>query len=197
VGSRSAFNQGSYRFGMYGELQGAEATGGLARDLYTFVREQPSIDGQFTTFVACFDAPKVLDEMEFERRLWGQLASLHALDDAPWDPAVSNDPADPRFSFSFAGRAFFIVGLSPSGSRWARTFPWPLLAFNPHDQFEQLRADGQFERMQDVIRERDTELEGGVNPNLANFGEHTEARQYSGREVEPDWRCPVRFGAGR
>jgi FPC/CPF motif-containing protein YcgG len=68
-----------------------------------------------------------------------------------------------------------------------------LLAFNSHDQFERLRATGQFERMQDVIRERDTQLEGDVNPNLANFGEHTEARQYSGRAVEPDWRCPVTF----
>jgi FPC/CPF motif-containing protein YcgG len=106
---------------------------------------------------------------------------------------VSSDPASPTFSFSFAGRAYFVVGLSPAGTRWARTFPWPLLAFNPHAQFEELRRTGQFERMQTVIRERDTQLEGDVNPNLANFGEHTEARQYSGREVGDDWRCPVTF----
>jgi FPC/CPF motif-containing protein YcgG len=68
-----------------------------------------------------------------------------------------------------------------------------LLAFNAHFQFEQLRESGQFERMQEVIRDRDTELEGDVNPNLANFGEHTEAKQYSGREVGDDWGCPVTF----
>ena len=97
------------------------------------------------------------------------------------------------FSFSFAGRAFFVVGLSPGGERWARTFPWPTLAFNAHSQFEQLRETGQFERIQAVIRDRDRELEGDLNPNLSNFGEHTEARQYSGREVEADWVCPVVF----
>jgi FPC/CPF motif-containing protein YcgG len=193
VGARSAFNQGSYRFAMYDEMSTEATTGGLARDLYTFVQEQPSIEGQFTTFVAVFDAPKVKEGIEFERLLWDQLARLHALDTESWDHAVSSDPADPRFSFSFAGRAFFVVGLAPSGERWARTFPWPVMAFNSHDQFEALRASGQFERMQEVIRERDTELEGDVNPNLSNFGEHTEARQYSGREVGPDWRCPVTF----
>lgn len=196
VGARSAFNQGSYRFAMYEQLDTPEATEGLARDLFAFVQEQDRIEGQFSTFIAVFDGPKVLTPEEFERQLWNQLKRLHDADTEPWDPAVSDDPADPRFSFSFAGRAFFIVGLAPSGSRWARTFPWPALAFNAHFQFEQLRRGGQFERMQEVIRERDTELEGGVNPNLANFGEHTEARQYSGREVEDGWRCPVSFGKG-
>ena len=193
VGARSAMNQGSYRFGMYEELAAGETTMPLAHDLLSFVREQPSIEGQFTTFIACFDGPKVMTPEEFELLLWDQLAKLHEIDSAPWDPEVSADPGDPRFSFSFGGRAFFVVGLAPSGERWARTFPWPLLAFNSHDQFEHLRDSGQFERMQEVIRERDTELEGDVNPNLANFGEHTEARQYSGREVGPDWRCPVTF----
>ena len=106
---------------------------------------------------------------------------------------MSRDTEAPKFCFSFAGRAFFIVGLSPAGERWARAFPWPTLAFNAHFQFEQLRERGQFERLQEVIRERDLELEGNLNPNLSNFGDHTEARQYSGRAVESDWRCPVAF----
>jgi FPC/CPF motif-containing protein YcgG len=121
------------------------------------------------------------------------LHRLHALDTQHWDPAVSSDPADPHFSFSFSGRGFFVVGLQPSGPRWARTFPWPTLVFNAHDQFERLREQGQFERIQEVIRDRDVQLEGDVNPNLANFGEHTEARQYSGRPVEGAWKCPVSF----
>jgi FPC/CPF motif-containing protein YcgG len=111
-----------------------------------------------------------------------------------WDPSVSRDPDDPRFAFSFGGRAFFVVGLAPSGERWARTFPWPLLAFNAHRQFRELRKSGQFERMQEVVRQRDEALEGDINPNLSDWGTHTEARQYSGREVDEKWRCPVRFG---
>ncbi len=197
VGARSAFNQGSYRFAMYPEMNGAGTTEGLAHDLFAFVQEQPQIGGEFTTFVACFDTPKVKDAVAFESLLWAQLASLHALDRSPWDRDVSQDVSDRNFSFSFAGRAFFIVGLAPSGDRWARTFPWPALAFNAHYQFERLRETGQFARIQEVIRDRDTELEGDVNPNLANFGEHTEARQYAGRQVGPDWRCPVSFTDGK
>jgi hypothetical protein len=47
--------------------------------------------------------------------------------------------------------------------------------------------------MQDIIRDRDREIEGDINPNLANFGEHTEARQYSGRAIHGEWQCPVTF----
>ena len=185
VGARSAINQGSYRFGDVQRPASAPSPlPSLARDLRAFVAEQPHIEGEFTTFIAGFDTPKVREPEDFETLLWDQLRALHALDDAAWDPTVSRDPTDPDFSFSFAGRAFFIVGLAPSGERWARTFPWPVLVFNAHFQFERLRATGQFQRMQDVIRERDEQLEGDINPNLADFGEHTEARQYSGREVE-------------
>jgi FPC/CPF motif-containing protein YcgG len=195
VGSRSALNQGSYRFALYDELAAREATEVLAFDLHTFVREQPAIEGEFTTFVACFESPKVRDEEEFERLLWDQLRQLHDLDrhHHRWDPSVSSDPDDPQFSFSFAGRAFFVVGLSPAASRWARQFPWPLLAFNAHFQFEELRRTGHFERVREVVRERDEAIEGVVNPMLADFGDHTEARQYAGREVNDEWSCPVKF----
>lgn len=193
VASRSAFNQGSYRFALYSELCSDAATTELANDLEAFVREQPEIEGEFSTFVAVFDTPKAIQPEDFERLLWQQLEALHALDAAPWDPDVSSDPADPQFSFSFGGRAFFIVGLSPNGERWARTFPWPALAFNAHFQFEQLREQHKFERMQSVVRDRDRSLEGDTNPNLSDFGEHTDARQYSGRAVGDDWRCPVSF----
>jgi FPC/CPF motif-containing protein YcgG len=193
VGSRSALNQGSYRFAMYQEMNSAPSTAGLARDLYSFVQEQLRIEGDFTTFIACFDVPKSLPPVEFEAQLWEQLQSLHKLDQEPWDPTVESDPEDPRFAFSFAGRAFFVVGLSPMAERWARRFPWPALAFNAHFQFEKIREDGRFEMMRDTIRERDAKLEGETNPNVEDFGEHTEARQYSGRSVPEGWKCPVRF----
>ena len=43
----------------------------------------------------------------------------------PWDPRVSDDPANPHFAFSVGGTAFFVVGLHPQASRIARRTPCP------------------------------------------------------------------------
>jgi FPC/CPF motif-containing protein YcgG len=190
VGAKAAFNQGAYRFAMYPALGSKEATDALARDLKRFIDEQDQMNAEFTTFVACFDGPGIAEESAFEERLWLQLQSLHDGDAQPWDPSVSADPESPNFSFSFEGRAFFIVGMHPAASRWARRFAWPTLVFNAHYQFERLRSTGQFSRFQQVIRSKDTRLQGSINPNLANFGDASEARQYSGRPVGTDWKCP-------
>jgi uncharacterized protein len=192
VGAKSAVQTGSYRIGHYTELGSPGATAGLALDLSTFIKEQPRMDGEFSTLVATFTGPVGTNEEEFERLLWNQLQSLHELDfpHHRWDPAVSDDPNDRHFSFSFAEHGFFVVGLHPASSRFTRRFAWPTLVFNIHSQFEALRASGRFERMQDVIRKRETSLQGDINVNLADFGEASEARQYSGRPVERDWRCP-------
>jgi uncharacterized protein len=164
----------------------------LARDLAAFVRETPADAGTPLAFIAVFPECPPAHEQAFEHRLWGQLQLLHDRDDpaAGWDPTVSPDPADPRFSFSFAGRAFFVVGLHPETSRLSRRFRWPALVFNPHAQFERLRAEGRYARYQSLIRERDVALQGTVNPNLADFGERSAASQYSGRATEPGWKCP-------
>lgn len=63
----------------------------------------------------------------------------------------------------------------------------------PHRQFEQLRADGRYRRMQAAIRERDMALQGSINPSLADFGATAEACQYSGRKVGAQWTCPLRI----
>ncbi len=42
------------------------------------------------------------------------------------------------------------------------------------------------------IRARELRLDGTLNPNLAEFGYHSEARQYSGRPTEETWTCPFR-----
>ena len=67
-----------------------------------------------------------------------------------------------------------------------------MLVFNLHDQFEQLRAEGRYERIRATILDRDLDLAGSVNPMLARHGETSEAAQYSGRAVGPDWQCPFR-----
>jgi FPC/CPF motif-containing protein YcgG len=67
------------------------------------------------------------------------------------------------------------------------------LVFNDHFQFEKLRAEHRFERMRDTIRERDSKLHGSTNPMVSDYGAHSEASQYSGRNVPSDWKCPIRF----
>jgi FPC/CPF motif-containing protein YcgG len=66
----------------------------------------------------------------------------------------------------------------------------PTLVFNLHEQFEALRASGRFTRMRDVIRTRDEQLQGSVNPMVSDHGYGSEARQYAGRAVDEDWRAP-------
>lgn len=194
VGAKSAVQKGSYRIGHYGQMGSTAATAGLAFDLYHFLEEVPSLESEFTTFVATFSEPIIHSETDFEQLLWTQLQMLNQRD-APlhtWDPLVSNDPANPHFSFSFAEHGFFIVGMHPAASRFARRFAWPTLIFNLHHQFEALRQGGKFERMQSMIRKRDTALQGSINRNLNDFGQRSEARQYSGKPAEADWRCPFK-----
>jgi FPC/CPF motif-containing protein YcgG len=192
VGAKAAFRRNTYRFSVYSDMASPEATAGLAHDLWTFVQEQPGFGSDFATFAASFEGPMVADEHEWERLVWAQLQRLHELDRRyyAWDSSVSSDPDAANFSFSVAGQAFFVVGLHGASSRWARRFAWPTLVFNAHHQFARLRAQGKFARMRDVIRTRDLLLQGSLNANLSDFGDRSEARQYSGRPVEPDWRCP-------
>ena len=206
VAARSAFNSDSYRFGVYSALGSPEATAGLAADLERFAlgvgeaNGEPAADlSDYATFVAVFDAPLPRSrnddaEVAFERALWEQLQALHDVDARGWDPRTSPDASHKDFSFSFAGRSFYIIGMHPDASRPARRFPRPALVFNLHAQFERLRETGSYEKMRDLIRERDTQQTGDMNPMLADFGKRSEAVQYSGRAVAGAWRCPFHAG---
>jgi FPC/CPF motif-containing protein YcgG len=191
-GGKAAVRQQQYRFGLYDQLGSAGAAAGLARDLTEFVADLPSHAGTFSTYLASFVGPNPAGEPEFESLLWRLLQQLHDLD-APhhrWDPTVNADPDSPDFAFSFAGTAFFIIGLHAGSSRAARRFAWPTLVFNPHRQFEELRHDGRYARFQEVIRHAETELQGSLNPMLGAHGSLSQAAQYSGRRVEDGWHCP-------
>lgn len=192
IGAKAALNSGNYRFGLYAEMNTAAATAGLAHDLWEFVREQPTFAPALSTFVASFALPHISDELEWERLVWAQLQGLNNLDAEfhSWDSRVSSDPDAHDFSFSFAGTGYFVVGLHPASSRYARRFPWATIVFNAREQFEQLRQTNQFARMQEIIRKREQSLQGSLNPNLSDFGDASEARQYSGRASEATWKCP-------
>jgi len=192
LGAKSSIRRELYRIGTYARMDDANVTEGLARDIYAFAAERRGFASDFTTYVAVFRERAFASEEAFERALWSQLQRLHDLDVRyhAWDSRVSDDPRDPRFSFSVAGTAFFVVGLHPAASRAARRFAWPTLVFNAHEQFEHLREDGRFGGLQRQIRARELQLDGALNPNLADYGAHSEARQYSGRAVDESWTCP-------
>lgn len=192
VGAKSAFNRRTYRFGLYPEFASPAAVSGVCYDLYEFSHEFRDIGDQFVTYIAMFRNPAVATELHFEELLWRHLQAMHEVDGIhfTWDSRVSADPAHPEFSFSIGGRGFFVVGLHPRASRMARTLGQPTLVFNLHEQFDRLRARGKFETMKRIIRARDMAYQGSINPVLKDFGESSEARQYSGRAVPDDWVCP-------
>lgn len=149
----------------------------------------------FRTFVVLFEKDEQLSEEAFEQHLWERIQSLSDKDD--WlgfqpDPAVDSHPDSPHFGLSFGGEAFFVVGLHPGASRPARQFSRPAMVFNLHDQFEVLRNENKYERMREIIIDRDVAANGDANPMLARHGTLSEARQYSGRAVTGDWECPYR-----
>lgn len=167
------------------------------RALSRFGAEVLDLDGPIVqTFAVIYDGPEApMAEEKFEKLLWNRLQSLHNLDVAAgndWVDETDPDPASPHFSLSLAGQAYFVIGLHPGASRSARRFSRPALVFNSHAQFEALRADGRYEKMQKIIRERDAALDGEVNPMVADFGEGAEAAQYSGRKVDDGWTPPFK-----
>lgn len=192
VAGKAAIRSGGYRFGYYRGFSDLGSTEGLARDLVAFVAESRVMPVKYATFVAVFEEAACGDERWFERALWNQLQRLAELSGVHyrWDAAVSSDADARDFAFSFAGSAFFVVGMHPEASRLSRRFFLPALAFNAHRQFRHARRDGRFERIKLLVRQREMESQGSINPELSEFGERSEARQYSGRRTEKRWRCP-------
>jgi FPC/CPF motif-containing protein YcgG len=195
VGAKAVFHQQRATLRFYDRLGAAAVTPALAADLREF-SQSDRIEDSFVSFVAIFRGPSIMDEIHFERLLWSQLTGLARCSHTPRDSGVSDDPADPHFGFSLFGVAYFVVGLHPAASREARRAASPIMVFNPHKQFERLREEGRYERMRDVIRRRDRRLQGTINPMVGDFGLESEARQYSGRQVGPNWEPPVWVGPG-
>lgn len=193
VGAKSALGRGRLDLVQARDLTSAWDDIAIHDALMRFAwayRAEPAL---FRSFAVLFEGPGDLDETAFEAALWARLQSLSDKDEwrgQPPDPRVSSDPADPHFGMSFGGEAFFVVGLHPNASRPARRFERPAIVFNLHDQFETLREQNRYEQLRSAIIERDVALAGSVNPMLSRHGETSEARQYSGRAVGADWRCP-------
>lgn len=195
VGAKSALGRGQMDILVARDLTSAWDDLRILPALARTVGKYRADKALFRTTVVIFEGPTALSEAEFERHLWARAQSLSDKD--AWlgyhpDPSVSTDPEDPHFSLSFAGEAFFVVGLHPHASRPARRFQAPAMVFNLHDQFEVLREQQRYEKLRASILSRDEQLAGSINPMLARHGTVSEARQYSGREVDESWKCPFR-----
>jgi uncharacterized protein len=192
LGARSVFRRDAATLVVLDDLTDTTQGGSLDTLGATLAQYANEVDaeGDLVSFVACFRGPVPEEERDFEALLWSALQHLHDNDDAPWADGVAADPDNPHFAFSVAGTAFFVVGLHPNASRVARRAPLPTLVFNLHSQFERMRADGRYQRMRDTIRRRDAELQGSLNPMVSDHGVSSEARQYAGRAVPPDWTPP-------
>ncbi|MEE4212015.1 MAG: guanitoxin biosynthesis heme-dependent pre-guanitoxin N-hydroxylase GntA [Parvularcula sp.] len=195
VGAKSALNSGLLEIQSAWQLISAWDDVAIHEALLRWSDRYENDPHGLRSFIVVFSAPLDLNEEAFEAAMWERLSSLAAKDGwrgQPYDPSVSSDPSDPHFSLSFGGRAYFVVGMHPNASRAARRTPYPTLVFNLHDQFEQLRAEQRYEKLREAILERDERLAGSINPMLARHGEASEARQYSGRIVGDDWKCPFK-----
>lgn len=193
VGAKAALNRGGMRFVVARDFNSAWDDLRILPSLHLMARDYRSDPAPFQSLAVLFESGAPADELGFEKHLWARLDSLAAKDD--WlgqkpDPRVAHDPDDPHFALSFGGEAFFVVGLHPRASRPARRFAAPAMIFNLHDQFERLRAEGRYAPLSIAIRARDRALAGSDNPMLAEHGTISPARQYSGRAVGADWRCP-------
>ena len=190
VMAQTVFKQDDFEIHEYDNFSSLETAEKIFSDIQKYLNEYDFKSNNFRTFIAVFPSEKILTEEEFEDKLWNQLSNINKIDKYDWDPSVSNDPADSNFSFSIAGKAFYIVGMHPKSSRMARQAPFPAMVFNLHAQFEKLRDMNVYKRVRNRIRDRDIKLQGNINPVLEDFGVESEAKQYSGRYVGKEWKCP-------
>ncbi|MCL9999760.1 MAG: YqcI/YcgG family protein [Erythrobacter sp.] len=193
VGAKAALAQSGLRIETAGDITSPADDRRIQRALARWSRVPATDEADFRSLTVIFHGPRDLDEKGFERALWDRLSGISEADAErgfATDPGFSSNPGDPDFALSFGGRAYFAVGLHPKASRRARRLPFPAIVFNLHNQFAKLRAEDRYERMREVILARDEAFDGEPNPMLARHGEVSEARQYSGREVEEDWSCP-------
>ena len=163
--------------------------------LYDFVDEYRRSKDFYHSAAIIFTGPQVNNEEMFDAILWQRLQSLEILDAKSYgyDRRVDGDTSSSKFSFSIKEEAFYIIGLHPASSRHARRFIYPILVFNPHAQFEQLRTTTKYYMMKNAVRKRDIAFSGSVNPMLQDFGESSEVYQYSGRKYDETWQCPLKI----
>lgn len=193
VGAKSALAHGTLKTVVCWSIESAWDDVRIHRELLDWAFDYRENPGLYRSIAFIFARPGPISEERFEKAMWERIQSLADKDawlEQPYDSRVSSDPEDPHFSLSFGGEGFFAIGMHPNASRPARRFERPVLVFNLHDQFEQLRDQGKYETIRKTILQRDEQLAGSINPMLSRHGHSSEAAQYSGRLVGQSWQCP-------
>lgn len=167
----------------------------ILKFMYDFIDTYRSSTELYHSAVVVFEPSGITNEEGFDALLWQRLQSLSRLDAEAYgyDKRVEANPDSPKFSFSLKEESFFIIGLHPNSSRAVRQFKYPALVFNPHQQFEQLKETHKYDSLKKVVRKRDLSVSGSVNPMLEDFGEASEVYQYSGRQYDNQWKCPLKI----
>ena len=193
VAARAAFARGHVQCYLAQHMACPREDEEILTFLYDFISNYRKSTSTLHSAAVIFREPQHINEKVFDDLLWKRLQNLSRLDAEKfaYDSRVSPDPGSTNFSFSIGEEALFIIGLHSGSERRSRQFKYPTLVFNPHAQFEALRTLGQYQKLRRVIRKRDTLYSGSVNPMLSDFGEESEALQYSGRQYGPDWKCPL------
>lgn len=188
--ANAMFKLNKYHLKVYKDMNSDEVVQPILTDVENYLENYDFDSNEFETLILSFPENSFETELQFENALWNLLQKLHDQDDVDWDPRVSDDVESTHFSFSIKGRAFYVIGMHPKSSRLARQAPYPTLVLNLHWQFEKLREMGTYQTVKKRIRSRDKKLQGSINPVLRDFGKDSEAKQYSGRFVPDNWKCP-------
>lgn len=181
VMAKAVASKGMLSFNEIPEIETDASVKTVLQKFYKFIdayRENPD---RLSSFILCLNKDYSFEE--FENYFWKFLKLLNDQDKKNYnhDPRVSSDINDGNFSFSVKEEAFFILALHPESPRLSRRFLRPAIVFNPHQQFENLRKAGIFNRIKEIIRKRDFLLQGSSNPMLNDFGDKSEIYQYMGR----------------
>lgn len=192
IAAKAALSENQIRIMVADHLACPKDDARILQFLYEFVDAFRSAGDLYHSAVVLFKEPRQCDETMFDAMLWKRLQSISDLDAVHfhWDRRVAQDVASPDFSFSMKEEAFYVIALHANSSRMARQFSYPALVFNPHEQFQKLRAAHKYIPMRQAVRKRDLKLSGSVNPMLADFGEASEVFQYSGVQYDSTWKCP-------
>jgi len=193
IGAKAAVSRGQVECFVAFDMASPEEDEKILSFIYQFVESYRSSNESFHSAAVIFSNPQILSELQFEDMFWLRLNSLALLDRRKYthDIRVDPDPTSNGYSFSLKEEAFFIIGLHPSSPRMARRFTYPSIVFNPHEEFERLKRRGRYEYMKKVVRRRDKMYSGSINPMLKDFGESPEVFQYSGKQYDSTWKCPL------
>lgn len=194
VAAKAALSRSQIQCMVAGDMTKSDSDRKILNFIYHFVDHYRESTKPYHSACIIFPRPELFDEEMFDKLLWVRLNALAVLDKENFshDPRVDSDPHSRRFSFSLKEEAFFIIGLNPLSPRKSRSFKYPSIVFNPHQEFERLRRTNKYDQMKRTVRKRDAIFSGSVNPMLTDFGDASEVFQYTGIQHKTGWVCPLK-----